>query len=314
MDHIKENIQLDKAEMLIAACRKAGIEINAADISPMHARGVANTIYNIRNQFVLRVSHDNPAALSDVRTESVASPVAYRAGIRCPKLISFDETCLTLNTPYTIYEFIEGETLATYAESVLKDAKLIYEDVGEELAKLHTSIKECPDPNNYLDHPRYMDAKEFARQMYNQGYIGSFAKNWLLERFSRLEGVVRQGQILKSFLHGDNHTGNIMVNNNKFVALIDWGDACWGDPASDFMYLPTRVIPHALHGYKKVASVDEAMELRILHYHLAAALYQLRKSPMTQSDDWAVTPGSRVFELLAAMTENPLNSWKKVLE
>lgn len=297
---------------LQALCKKAGLTIDGNDISPMPTGGVANSIYNIADKYVLRISNDTPEALSDILTESVASPVAYEAGVSCPRLIYFDDSNSTINTPYTIYEFIPGDSLAKYGKTIAENNQ-IYKDVGAELARLHTLVKECPDPRNYLDHQRYADGRELTTQMFDQGYIGSLAAHWLQERFDRLQPAMREGKKERAFIHGDNHTGNIMVNKGRFAALIDWGDACWGDPASDFMYLPARAVPYALEGYRLHSNVDEALELRVLYYHLTGTLYRLRNKPSPQLDDWATTPASRIFELLAAMTSNGLESWKKSL-
>ena len=38
-------------------------------------------------------------------------------------------------------------------------------------------------------------------------------------------------------IHGDLHPGNIIVNNNKLQAIIDWGDITKGDPATDLASL-----------------------------------------------------------------------------
>ncbi|HKR82461.1 MAG TPA: aminoglycoside phosphotransferase family protein [Candidatus Saccharimonadales bacterium] len=299
-------------ETLLALCRQGNLVVNADDISPMRAGGIANSLYNIADKYVLRISVDNPEALSDVLTESVAAPVAYEAGIRSPRLMYFDDSKNIINTPYTIYELVPGKSLAKYGKTITENSQIYYA-VGAELAKLHTLVKDCPDPRNYLDHQRYADGRELIQEMFDRGYIGNFAREWLRERFDRLEPAMRTRGHKRAFLHGDNHTGNIMVHDGKFAAFIDWGDACWGDPASDFMYLPTRAIPATLEGYRSHAKADEIMELRILYYHLTGALYRLKSKPAQQLEDWAITPGSRLFELLAAATSHMLDSWKKVL-
>lgn len=39
----------------------------------------------------------------------------------------------------------------------------------------------------------------------------------------------------KCFIAGDMHARNVLTQNNKLAAIIDWGDMCAGDPATDFM-------------------------------------------------------------------------------
>lgn len=48
-----------------------------------------------------------------------------------------------------------------------------------------------------------------------------------------------------TWLHGDLHPRNIIVDEGSVVAIIDWGDLCVGDPATDlavaWMLFPNRV-------------------------------------------------------------------------
>ena len=46
-----------------------------------------------------------------------------------------------------------------------------------------------------------------------------------------LDAVPYRGPPL--WLHGDMHPANILVRNGRIVAIIDFGDLCSGDPASD---------------------------------------------------------------------------------
>ncbi len=47
---------------------------------------------------------------------------------------------------------------------------------------------------------------------------------------------------------------NIMcTRGDELLALIDWGDAGWGDPTFDFAQIPLLAIPNVLEGYREVA-------------------------------------------------------------
>ncbi len=55
------------------------------------ATGLANRIYATKD-VVIRVANDHQEALKDAKTESIAAPVAYAAGVLTPRLLVFDET------------------------------------------------------------------------------------------------------------------------------------------------------------------------------------------------------------------------------
>ena len=77
---------------------------------PLPATGLANRIYATKD-VVIRVAREHPEALRDARTESIAAPVAYGAGVLTPRLLVFDESKELLDRPYSIWERVKGQTL-----------------------------------------------------------------------------------------------------------------------------------------------------------------------------------------------------------
>ena len=76
----------------------------------LNATGVANRIYATKD-VVIRVAKEHPEALRDARTESIAAPVAFEAGLLTPRLFVFDDSRDLLDRPYSIWERVHGETL-----------------------------------------------------------------------------------------------------------------------------------------------------------------------------------------------------------
>src|SRR5215831_19548662 len=77
---------------------------------PLKVTGVANRIYATED-IVLRIASEHPDAVVDARTESVAAPAAFAAGIMTPRLIAFDDSGKLVNRPYSIWERVHAETL-----------------------------------------------------------------------------------------------------------------------------------------------------------------------------------------------------------
>ncbi len=75
------------------------------------------------------------------------------------------------------------------------------------------------------------------------------------------------------WLHGDLHPANILLSRGTVTAVIDFGDLCTGDPATDlaagWMLLPVRTMTafHAAYG-----GIDEALDIRARGW---AALFAL---------------------------------------
>jgi len=56
------------------------------------------------------------------------------------------------------------------------------------------------------------------------------------------------------FIHDDVSPMNIMCTTaGELLAIIDWGDAGWGDPTLDFAAMPLGAVPAALAGHEEEA-------------------------------------------------------------
>src|SRR5262249_35699013 len=119
--------------------------------APMRATGVANRIYATQ-EVVLRVATDHAESVLDARTESVAAPAAYAAGIQTPHLIAFDDSRTLLDRPFSLWERVHGETLGLLelGPGQLSDC---WRQVGRELFRLHDRVRVCAVANGYLDTP-----------------------------------------------------------------------------------------------------------------------------------------------------------------
>jgi aminoglycoside phosphotransferase (APT) family kinase protein len=244
---------------------------------PLVCTGVANRIYATRD-VVVRIATDHPEAVPDARTESVAAPVARAAGLPVPQLIAFDDSREIAAGPYSIWERIHGETLGLYRPNpdAVPDT---WRAVGRQLARLHAMVTECDDPNGWLDQPEHpgYDALRIlaAAAAPRLGAEGSAIVEWV----EQIEAAFATGATARCFLHYDVHDMNLMCRaDGSLMAIIDWGDAGWGDPALELSELPIRAIPYVLDGYREGAGalLGEAPEARILADQLWNALEDLR--------------------------------------
>jgi aminoglycoside phosphotransferase (APT) family kinase protein len=215
----------------------------------LQATGIANRIYATRN-VVLRVATDHPEAVADAYTESVAAPAAYHAAILTPQLIVFDDSRTLVDRPYSLWERVQGETLGLLDldQGGLASA---WRAVGRELSKLHDRVTACPDPCGYLDDPgRELDLDSQLENLASSARVSAAAAKEISRLISELRPQVEAG-VDARFVHDDVHDMNVMCSPaGALRALIDWGDAGWGDPIVDFAAIPLEAIPWALDGYE----------------------------------------------------------------
>jgi aminoglycoside phosphotransferase (APT) family kinase protein len=166
---------------------------------------------------------------------------------------------------------VHGETLGLLATT----PQQTWTGIGRELARLHTRVRTCPDPHGWLDHP--------DRELDPHGRVGILGSDFQLDPsladdvrgwIDRLSPATKDDQP-RCFLHNDLHAMNAMcTRDGKILALIDWGDAGWGDPALDFAEIPFPAVDQVVAAYKAEApgNLDHHAWSRILWDKLARAL------------------------------------------
>lgn len=154
----------------------------------------------------------------------------------------------------------------------------VWRGVGRELARLHRRVRECPDPNGYLDDPsREQDIEAGVKRLVDAGRLDVDKAQEVERLAATLRPHVTQ-RLETRVIHNDVHPMNVMCTaGGKLLAIIDWGDAGWGDPTLDFAAIPLDAIPFALAGYE--AEAPEMLggfpEARFVWYKLLDAMDDL---------------------------------------
>lgn len=85
------------------------------------------------------------------------------------------------------------------------------------------------------------------------------------------------------WLHGDLHAGNLLANNGRLSAVIDWGCAGVGDPACDIMTAWLYLTPGARPAFRATLDPDDATWRRArgwaLSFGVGALAYYHQTNP-----------------------------------
>lgn len=248
---------------------------------PLAATGIINFIFATKD-VVLRIATDHPEGVCDAKTESVAAPVAYAAGVLSPQMLAFDDSHTMIDRPFSLWERIHGETLGLIAPKTSSMPNTWY-GVGQQLAVLHSQVTTCPDPNGYLDQPiRETNYKVLLKQLVDTNCI----MPTLAKEIGRLIETIRpevEQPTATCFLHNDLYDMNIMcTQDDALLALIDWGDAGWGDPALDFVTIPLSVLSVTLEGYGPDATkrLGNTFKARVVWDKLHYCMKRRLKNPV----------------------------------
>jgi aminoglycoside phosphotransferase (APT) family kinase protein len=264
----------DPVDQILEAC---GID-GPWELLP--ATGLANRIY-ATNDVVIRVAKEHEEALRDARTESIAAPVAYAAGVLTPRMLVFDDSGDVVDGPYSIWERIHGETLGLLSREP-KSMPNTWRQVGHQMAHLHACVQPFDDPKQYLHEPkRDLDLNSLLEKLVSSGQMHPE----LIEEIPRFIDELRPAVLEEAnvcFLHSDVKDMNIMCTRaDELLALIDWGDAGWGDPTFDFFQIPLSAIPTVLEGYREVAPdlLGSTLKERIIWDKLERGMSEYLKNP-----------------------------------
>ena len=239
-------------------------------VRPVRSTGVVNWIYAVGDDAILRIPRrSHPDGVRDTLTESVAVPAVRAGGIRTPALLAFDDSYEVVDVPFTIYERVPGRDLSSWDNA---DSHRIYHELGRELARLHRDVTEVADPEGRLDTHDRWKSPDFLQQ----GLLDQESAAAVAALFEHVQPMIKEAEGFRRFLHQDLKPDNIMAVDSAFTAIIDWGDAGWGDPALDFRYLPVDAVESALTGYREIMPLDgdETAEARILWDQVCSAVYE----------------------------------------
>ncbi|HVX45125.1 MAG TPA: aminoglycoside phosphotransferase family protein [Mycobacteriales bacterium] len=288
---------------------KHGFECH--QVGPLPATGMVNWIYALGETAILRVSNaSHPDGVRDALTESVAVPAARAAGIHTPELLVLDDSREVIDGLCTIYERVPGQDLASRIAAGRPIPDRVYHDVGREVAKLHRDVIDVPDPDDRLDtHPRWTGPDAIADLLANPPIDVHVART-VTSLAERMEPILQQASRFRRFLHQDLSFGNIMISQDEFAAIIDWGDAGWADPAQEFAYLPLSVVDPMLRGYREIMPLDgdDTAELRILWDHLGRAVYRLRSTEEPHNPGRR-SAGAELIDLIGLLLSGADRRW-----
>jgi hygromycin-B 7''-O-kinase len=286
-------------EAIAEIARRHGVDPAAVTAVPF--QGVANLAYFLGDDLVLRIAR--PESAEDLRKEASVIPAAVRAGVRTPEIVDFDHGDL-LQVPYMVLRRATGFVPDLPADLTDERWLPVYRELGAELAVLHQGVdamQEVP-----VDHAG--DPRADIASLVSNGYLSADLGDWLTGWFDRLATRLPTAQPYR-LIHGDAHPQNLLIdpNTKRLNAILDWGDAAWADPATEFAKLPLRAVPAFLEGYTDGDDVTWAA--RILWHHLHWAIGRFPSPPESRAGHWSAQPANRVLEIMRFFLADPPHPW-----
>ncbi len=184
-----------------------------------------NLVY-LTDDFVLRVVRPEIAEYIDHEHEAKLGLKAFDLGIKTAKPVAWDKT-------YSIWERLPGQPLQNPGTCSL--------ELWDELFGTLELLQQTPlEP---LEEPikAWTGATSLIGKTQN-------AAKWSKAERAQLYTLLSESQLVQTpcYIHGDAYADNIMVDDESFVGIIDWGNSGWGSLEAECASLDTPALDLAL--------------------------------------------------------------------
>jgi aminoglycoside phosphotransferase (APT) family kinase protein len=224
------------------------------NISPVEKSGWDNRTFHLGENLLVRL----PSAdhyISQVEKEQKWLPkLAEELALSIPKPVAQGVPSERFPRPWSVYEWIEGETLPQHNPENLNS-------IAYDLATFLNS----------LDLVNTKNAPLAGKHNFYRGCSLKFYENDVLKALSILGNQVDATVILELWekatthewtqapvwVHGDMSIGNFLVRDGKLTAIIDFGSSAVGDPACDLVIAWTLFKGKSREIFKETRKADK---------------------------------------------------------
>ncbi len=178
--------------------------------------------------------------------------------------------------PWSLLAWLPGESLF---ESQVNETSTLLEQLTSFLTELHRPAPEDAPANPHRGGPlatRTAAMAEHLRSLEDSVEHLEVGKSQIEATWHGLRAT-ESWNGPGVWLHGDLHPGNMLAVNGQLSGIIDWGDACSGDPATDLAVAWMLFDEGGRTAFKRSLEqaghpVDEAMWQRSRAWALSLAL------------------------------------------
>ena len=278
-------------------------------LEPVDSIGIINSVYVLGRRFVLRVPRDNPGHVAQAQREAAAIPAAVHAEVRTPRLVVFDDSLEILPVPFLIVDRVNGAN----AESLgvlPPEPREAWLRLGADLARLHLTRTPPPPGEPWPDERR--DPRHLVELRAEDGWLSTLEARRLHAWLDRLAPLVAAPEAV--FLHGDLQMSNVLLDraSGAYQALIDWGGARCGHPATDFSVVPLAAVAPMLEGYREVRAADPGVTEAAILWRRIQLVLRLLPRGAVPGWAWGERPVSRLTDMLLYFSELTDPVWREL--
>lgn len=188
--------------------------------------GFDNSLWRLGNELLVRLPRRKIAVELLMKEQRWLPVLAPRLPIRIPVPVRVGAASSRYPWPWSIVDWVDGEP----GDHAVFDQPTVGAQLGAFLKSLHTEAPADAPFNEWRSVPLRDRNDTFEERVARlQGLIDATQLRGLWQR--ALEAPAHPGR--PTWIHGDLHPDNVIIDGGNVSAVVDFGDLCAGDPATD---------------------------------------------------------------------------------
>jgi len=224
-------------------------------IRPVSLQGHDNRSYRLGEDKVIRMPSNDCYVPQVEKEHRFLAELATSLPLSIPQPLAKGKPSGSYPYPWSVYHWIDGECLVESRDS---GAELV--EIAKQLANFLVSFQQLdaatgPTPGQH----NFYRGAEFSH--YGNEALSLVEQQLQSKRREQAETITQcalqsQWQKKPVWVHGDISPGNLLIRDNKLVAVIDFGCLGVGDPACDLMIAWTYFDARCRCAFKHNLSID----------------------------------------------------------
>lgn len=246
-------------------------------IKPVESAGTDNAIYRLGDDRAVRLPRIESAALHIDKEYLWLPKLAPQLPLPIPVPLAKGKPSENYPWSWSIYKWLDGENATMSPITDLHQAAI---DLGKFITALHTmdATDGPPSTRGVPLHSRDKETRAAMPALKTIFDIDVLTTAW----DAALAEPLWQGSPV--WVHGDLHESNLLVQQGKLSAVLDFGMAGIGDPACDMMVAWTLLNAENRIRFRESVPVDDATWMRgrgwALHFGIVAWPYYQKTNPV----------------------------------
>ena len=244
-------------------------------ITPVKRSGWDNRTFRLGKAFSIRMPSEERYVPQVKKEQQWLSFIANSISTQIPQPVAHGRPNKDYPWEWSIYQWIEGDDIDPSVDTNTIDIALKISQFIRELHKVDAANGPVPGPHNFYRGENLRvydkDTRTYVKQLADKINADAILALWR-------QALNTEWASPPVWIHGDLEPSNLLVSDNKLVAVIDFGSCAVGDPACDLVIAWTFFNSESREAFRANLNLSDDTWVRGKAWALWKALFQMSKS------------------------------------